>query len=72
MTGSVSSKQLLCLAPIAAVLMALSSVARGQDGAAAEMTVLTDLAGLGRAEDSVTYFKASNAGAYERFGESVA
>ena len=54
------------------MLMALSSLARGQDGAAEQLTVLTDLPGLGRAEDSVTYFKASNAGAYERFGESVA
>ena len=67
-----NSKRLLYYAPIAAMLMGLSSVARGQDGAAQDLSVITELAGLGRAEDSVTYFKASNAGAYERFGESVA
>jgi len=68
----VSVRQLLYLAPIAAVLLASSSVVNGQDGVAEELVVLTDLAGLGRDENSVTYFKASNAGAYERFGESIA
>lgn len=67
-----SVKQLLYLAPVAAVLLASSSVVSGQDGVAEELVVLTNLAGLGRDEDSVTYFKASNAGAYERFGESIA
>ncbi len=72
MSDDMIVKRPLYLALVAALLMAVCSLVSGQDGTAAELAILTDLPGFGRAEQSVTYLKASNAGAYERFGESVA
>ena len=70
--NSMTVKYLLCGATAAAVLIVSSALVSGQDRATEDLTVLSDLAGLGRSEDSVSYFKASNAAAYERFGESIA
>ena len=60
------------IAVLAVSLGSNNTVGQAPAETATTTTTISNLVGLGRDSQSIAYIKASNTGAYEHFGESVA